>query len=77
MGLLVRVAPIVAYMMEDESTVVVKRLLSAVIQLYRLAVLVSCSNGGFSPSSLSHSLSSQGSSTDCFLFYLCYSILSS
>ena len=40
MGLLVRVVPIVAYMMEDESTIVLKRLLSCVIQIYRLAILV-------------------------------------
>ena len=40
-GLLVRVIPIFAYMLEDQSTVVIKRLLASVIQIYRLALLVS------------------------------------
>ena len=42
-GLLVRVIPTLAYMMEDKSTIVVKKLLASVIQIYRLALMVSVS----------------------------------
>ena len=39
-GLLVRVIPILNYMLEDDSTVVIKRVLASVIQIYKLALLV-------------------------------------
>ena len=38
--MLMRVVPIIAYMMDDQSTVVLKRLLASVIQIYRLALMV-------------------------------------
>ena len=39
--LLIRVVPILSYMMDDQSSVVIKRLLASVIQIYRLSLVVS------------------------------------
>ena len=39
-GLLVRVIPMLNYMMEDTNTNVIKRVMTCVVQLYKLALMV-------------------------------------
>ena len=40
-GLLVRVIPMLSYMLEDSNTTVIKRVMTAFMQLYMMAFLVS------------------------------------
>ena len=40
-GLVVRVIPMVSYMMDDSSTNVIKKLLVCIMHVYRLALIVS------------------------------------
>ncbi len=41
-GMLVRVIPMLSYMMDDNSVNVIKRLLVCIVQLYKIALIVSC-----------------------------------
>ena len=46
-GLLVRVIPMLSYMLEDSNTTVIKRVMTSFMQLYMMAFVVSISIFGY------------------------------